>query len=410
MNIIQNIKEGIAAIQANILRSILTALIVAIGITSLVGIITAIDGIKASISESFSDLGANSFTIQVRKPLGRRRGRMQQIYPPITYKEAMEFARRYKVPASVSVSTTITSVAEVKRLSEKTNPNITLIAGNENYIYQEGLEIEKGRNFTAREVRLGANVAVLGSKIVETLFDDKEDPLEGEISVWGTRYKVIGVLSKQGAMDGGSSDLRVIIPLQSGRLLAAGRNLQYDIDVLVKNNVDMEMAMGEASGLMRLVRHDPIGKESFEVKKSESLAATLDEVSGYLKWGGLGIGLITLLGASIGLMNIMMVSVTERTREIGIRKALGATPKLIRQQFIIEAIVVCQLGGIAGILMGIGIGNVITRAIGDEVVFVIPWLWILLAFLLGIIVGVGSGYYPAWKASRLDPIESLRFE
>ena len=399
-----------AAIQANILRSILTALIVAIGITSLVGIITAIDGIKASISESFSDLGANSFTIQVRKPLGRRRGRMQQIYPPITYKEAIEFARRYKVPASVSVSTIITSVAEVKRLSEKTNPNITLIAGNENYIYQEGLEIEKGRNFTAREVRLGANVAVLGSKIVETLFDDKEDPLAGEISVWGTRYKVIGVLSKQGAMDGGSSDLRVIIPLQSGRLLAAGRNLQYDIDVLVKNNVDMEMAMGEASGLMRLVRHDPIGKESFEVKKSESLAATLDEVSGYLKWGGLGIGLITLLGASIGLMNIMMVSVTERTREIGIRKALGATPKLIRQQFIIEAIVVCQLGGIAGILMGIGIGNVITRAIGDEVVFVIPWLWILLAFLLGIIVGVGSGYYPAWKASRLDPIESLRFE
>ncbi len=410
MNIIQNIKEGIAAIQANILRSILTALIVAIGITSLVGIITAIDGIKASISESFSDLGANSFTIQVRKPLGRRRGRMQQIYPPITYKEAMEFARRYKVPASVSVSTIITSVAEVKRLSEKTNPNITLIAGNENYIYQEGLEIEKGRNFTAREVRLGANVAVLGSKIVETLFDDKEDPLAGEISVWGTRYKVIGVLSKQGAMDGGSSDLRVIIPLQSGRLLAAGRNLQYDIDVLVKNNVDMEMAMGEASGLMRLVRHDPIGKESFEVKKSESLAATLDEVSGYLKWGGLGIGLITLLGASIGLMNIMMVSVTERTREIGIRKALGATPKLIRQQFIIEAIVVCQLGGIAGILMGIGIGNVITRAIGDEVVFVIPWLWILLAFALGVIVGVGSGYYPAWKASRLDPIESLRFE
>ncbi|HHL52496.1 MAG TPA: FtsX-like permease family protein [Flammeovirgaceae bacterium] len=410
MNIVQNIKEGMAAIQANILRSILTALIVAIGITSLVGIITAIDGIKASISESFSDLGANSFTIQVRKPLGRRRGRMQQIYPPITYKEAIEFARRYKVPASVSVSTIITSVAEVKRLSEKTNPNITLIAGNENYIYQEGLEIEKGRNFTAREVRLGANVAVLGSKIVETLFDDKEDPLAGEISVWGTRYKVIGVLSKQGAMDGGSSDLRVIIPLQSGRLLAAGRNLQYDIDVLVKNNVDMEMAMGEASGLMRLVRHDPIGKESFEVKKSESLAATLDEVSGYLKWGGLGIGLITLLGASIGLMNIMMVSVTERTREIGIRKALGATPKLIRQQFIIEAIVVCQLGGIAGILMGIGIGNVITRAIGDEVVFVIPWLWILLAFLLGIIVGVGSGYYPAWKASRLDPIESLRFE
>ena len=168
--------------------------------------------------------------------------------------------------------------------------------------------------------------------------------------------------------------------------------------------------MGEATGIMRLVRHDPIGEESFEVKRSESLAEALDEITGYLRVGGLGIGFITLLGASIGLMNIMMVSVTERTREIGIRKALGATPKLIRQQFIIEAIVVCQLGGILGVVLGIGIGNLVTSLIGDNISFIIPWAWIIMAFVLGLVVGLGSGYYPAWKASKLDPIESLRFE
>ncbi len=410
MNITQNIKEGISAVQANLLRSILTALIVAIGITSLVGILTAIDGIKASISESFSSLGANSFTVAVKRPQGRRHGRTEQLFPPITYKQAMLFAEKYNVPATVSVSTAITSIAEVKRLSKKTNPNISVVAGNEHYIYQEGLDIDKGRNFSSVEVQFGANVAVIGSEIVKALFEDHEDPLTGEITVWGTRFRVVGVLSEQGAMDGGSSDRRVIIPLQSGRALAAGRNLQYDIDILVKDAFSMDMAMGEATGVMRLIRRDRLGEESFEVRRSESLAETLADITGYLRMGGLGIGFITLLGASIGLMNIMMVSVTERTREIGIRKALGATPRLIRQQFIIEAIVVCQLGGILGVILGIGIGNLVTNMIGDDITFIIPWGWILMAFLLGVIVGLGSGYYPAWKASKLDPIESLRFE
>jgi putative ABC transport system permease protein len=410
MNLTQNIKEGISAIQANLLRSILTAMIVAIGITSLVGILTAIDGIKASISDSFSSMGANSFTVEVRRSFGRRRGRSEQTQPPITYKQAMQFAEKYNVPSTVSVSTFITSIAEIKRLSKKTNPNISVVAGNEHYIYQEGLDIEQGRNFSSLEVQFGSNVAVIGDEIVDALFEDNEDPLAGEITVWGTRYRVVGVLSKQGAMDGGSSDRRVIIPLQSGRALAAGRNLRYSIDVLVRNSLTMDMAMGEATGVMRLIRRDPIGKESFEVKRSESLAETLADITGYLRIGGLGIGFITLLGASIGLMNIMMVSVTERTREIGIRKALGATPKVIRQQFIIEAIVVCQLGGILGVILGIGIGNLVTSLIGDDVTFIIPWLWIIMAFVLGVVVGLGSGYYPAWKASRLDPIESLRFE
>ena len=259
-------------------------------------------------------------------------------------------------------------------------------------------------------MQYGSNVAVVGSEVIKVLFDDNDDTLTGEISVWGTRFRVIGVLDEQGAMDGGSSDKRVIIPLQSARSLAAGRSLRFGIDVLVNATVNMEMAMGEARGIMRIIRRDPLGEESFRVERSESLAETLGEITGYLRIGGFGIGFITLLGASIGLMNIMMVSVTERTREIGIRKALGATPLRIRQQFLIEAIVVCQIGGILGIVLGIAVGNVVTNLIGDGATFIIPWLWIFIAFAIGVVVGLGSGYYPAYKASKLDPIEALRFE
>lgn len=409
MNLIENIREGFRSINANLLRSVLTALIVAIGIASLVGILTAIDGIQSSVTSSFSSLGANSFTISSKISRGRSQGKNQRAYAPITYKEAVRFADKFKFNAQVSLSSFITQVAEVKRLSEKTNPNISVVGGNINYIYQEGLDIEEGRNFSEIEDKYGSNVAIIGKEIAKKLFKKEESPLAEEISVWGIRFRIIGVLSEQGAIDGGSSDNRVIIPLISGRAMAAGKSLTINIDVLVDNSIIMDEAMGEAQGLMRIIRHDKIGNSaSFEVERSESLAETLSDITGYLRFGGIGIGVITLLGASIGLMNIMMVSVTERTREIGIRKALGATPSRIRQQFLIEAIIVTQMGGIAGIILGMVLGNMVTSFMDGA--FIIPWLWIFVSFIIGIIVGVGSGYYPAKKASQLDPIESLRFE
>jgi putative ABC transport system permease protein len=212
-------------------------------------------------------------------------------------------------------------------------------------------------------------------------------------------------------MGGGGVDRTFLVPLEVARRLSANRKITYDITTLLIQSTDFSMAMGEATGLMRQIRQDRLGKaDSFEITKSDSLTEELNSITGNLQIGGFIVGFITLLGASIGLMNIMLVSVTERTREIGIRKALGATPTRIRQQFLIEALVVCQLGGVAGVLLGILIGNLISSLIADGGSMVIPWVWMGMGLLVCVVVGLLSGYYPAWKASRLDPIESLRFE
>ena len=167
--------------------------------------------------------------------------------------------------------------------------------------------------------------------------------------------------------------------------------------------------MDYSTNLFKILRKDPIGGVlSFKIEKNESLDSELNEIEGYLKIGGFTIGFITLIGASIGLMNIMLVSVTERTREIGLRKSIGATPKLIRNQFLIESILICQFGGLGGVLFGLIFGNVVSWFIGGS--FIVPWIWVFLGIFISTVVGMGSGYIPARKASRLDPIESLRFE
>lgn len=410
-NLRENISEGLRSIKANLLRSILTALIVAIGITSLVGILTAIDGIQASINESFSTLGVNSFEIRSKsQSRGRRGGISDKTYPNINFKEARKFKELYNFPSKISISTYVTGIAEIKRLSKKTNPNVRVIGANENFMIIEGLDIKSGRNFSNIEIQYGSNVAIIGPDVVDVLFEDDEDPLNVLLSVLGTKFKIIGVLEEQGSLGGGGgSDRSVFIPIQTATNIGGGRALRFSIDVDITNPMDMEYAMGEATGLMRSIRRDGLGRESsFEIKKNQSLAERMEEITGYLRVGGFGIGFITLLGASIGLMNIMMVSVTERTKEIGIRKALGATPLKIRQQFLIEAIVVCQMGGILGIFLGIAIGNLVSSFISGS--FIIPWFWMLMAFAIGMVVGLASGYYPAYKASKMDPIESLRFE
>ncbi|HEY8934746.1 MAG TPA: ABC transporter permease [Cyclobacteriaceae bacterium] len=411
MGIIENIREGLRAIQANMLRSVLTALIVAIGITSLVGILTAIDGIEFSVNDSLSSLGVNTFDIRSKTNRGGfREGVTEKSYPRVTLTEAYQFADQFKVPSTISLSSRLSDIAEVKRLSKKTNPNVAVTGINADYVAIKGLLVDKGRNFSMIDIEYGTQTVILGYKVYTTLFKDFEDPIGKEVTFLGAQFRVIGILGEKGQLSEDNYDNMVLIPIIKANQMAQGKGLYYDLTVGINDPSQIEFAMGEGTGLMRKIRHDQVGKEnSFELEKSETLAENLASITSALRLGGFGVGFITLLGASIALMNIMLVSVTERTREVGVRKALGATPLRIRQQFVIEAIVVCLLGGMTGVILGILVGNGISSLMGIET-FIIPWMWMTVGLIVCIVVGLISGYYPAYKASKLDPIESLRFE
>lgn len=414
MNIRENVDEGLRAIQSNLLRTVLTALIIAIGITSLVGILTAIDGIQSSVNSSFADLGANTFTVQnYVTNRGRNEGRREKTYNAITFREASEFSDSFssEFGGTVSLSARIGGAVQANYGSVKTNPNSNIIGSDDQYLGINGYKIDFGRNINKNDLENALNVAVLGQEIARTLFGDL-DPVNKKITFMGSKYNIIGVLEKKGSLGGGTdSDRIILIPLDNGRGLAANRALTYSITASPPNAADGEAIIEDARGLMRRIRGDQLGKDdSFSIERADAIAKDFENVSGYLRMGGFGIGIITLLGASIALMNIMLVSVTERTREIGIRKSLGATPKVIRFQFLIEAIVVCIIGGIGGLFLGIIIGNVISKTINSDSSFVVPWLWMAMGIAICVVVGVLSGIYPAIKASKLDPIEALRYE
>jgi putative ABC transport system permease protein len=387
-------------------------MIIAIGICSLVGILTSIDGIQKVINNNMSGLGANSFDIEEQGADGRRQrqGLQEKIYPPITLREALIFQEKFLRSNEISIHADVTGTMEVKRFSKKTNPNISLTATNEHYIVSKGLDIGSGRNFTPKEVENGSNVAIIGDALRTALFDDNEDPINQDVSFFGTKYRIVGLLDKKGGFSGPGADRRVLVPLVTGSRLFINRDPQYRISVFMKDPTEISAAMGVATVIMRAIRRDLIGRESsFKIERSESLAENLAEISGKVKLAGAVVGFITLLGASIALMNIMMVSVTERTQEIGVRKALGATRRRIKEQFLIEAVVICILGGSAGILLGILIGNLVANLIGEGTL-IIPWIWMILGLLVCVGVGLLSGVIPANKAAKLDPIESLRFE
>jgi putative ABC transport system permease protein len=378
---------------------------------ALVGILTAIDAIKSSINSNFTNMGANTFTIRNREmsiQVGEN-GRKPRKFKNITYDEAMSFTKDYSFPAKPSVSTKASGAGTMKYASKKTNPNIRVFGGDENYMATAGYELERGRNFSTQEVLYGNHVVILGKDVVESLFTSKEDPIDKVITIGSGKYKVIGTLKSKGNSAGFGGDKVGILTLNNVRQYFSIPNMTFTINVLTTNSQLMDAAINEAIGTFRVIRKIPSGKDNnFEIAKSDNLANMLIGLIGKATTGATIIGVITLLGAAIGLMNIMLVSVTERTREIGIRKAIGATKKTIREQFLVEAIVICQIGGLLGIILGIVIGNLISFQLG--VGFIVPWIWIVSGIILCMFVGLFAGLYPAVKAAQLDPIDALRFE
>lgn len=410
LNLRDNISVAVDSIKSNKLRAVITMLIISIGITALVGIFSAIDAIKNGINSNFTSMGANTFTIRngdIGVRVGRR-GKKAKAFESITYKEALRFKEEFDLPCMTSVSTMASMTARVKFENLKTNPNIQVFGSDENYLQTSGYELEIGRNFSPTEVNSGSNIVIIG-KDIEALLFPKTSGVDKVISIGALKYKVIGVLKSKGSSAGFGGDKVCIIPLTNARQYFGSKKLSFTINVMVANAANLDMFLEEARGLFRKIRQvSAIENDDFEIIKSDSLAALLIDNLSKVTMGATIIGIITLLGAAIGLMNILLVTVTERTREIGIRKALGATQATIKNQFLIESIVICVFGGSLGIVLGIVIGNVISMALDTG--FFIPWFWMITGYVICVAVGLVSGYIPAKRASQLDPIESLRFE
>ncbi|MBK8152923.1 MAG: ABC transporter permease [Saprospiraceae bacterium] len=410
MNQLEIFRIALSNIRANLLRSAITLTIIALGVMALVGILTAIDGIIFSMSSNFSYLGANSFNIQrlnsdMRSHQG---GRKSQESEQIDYFQATSFKEKFTEQGLVSLSVGCTNNATIKFGSEKTNPTVRVRAIDDNYFKVAGYEIEYGRSFSPQEQESGSAKAIIGMELVKKLFKDKpEYALLKSISVNDQKYQVVGVLKSKGASMNEGADRRILIPLVNGRVMYG--DLDYDISVKVDDAVRMEAVISSATGVMRIVRGFKSFEENdFEIRKSDGIIEFLKENTTKLRAAAIAIGLMTLLGAAIGLMNIMLVSVTERTKEIGIIKALGATRRNILIQFLIEAVLICLIGGVLGVALAIPLGNIVTVLMGGP--YIIPWAWIILGFAVCTIVGIVAGLYPAVKASALDPVESLRYE
>lgn len=407
----ENIRIALGSIKTQLLRTILTILIIAIGITALVGILTVVSALKNTLSTNFASMGSNTFNISQYETSTRRRGGgdVDKVNPIISYPEAKAFKENYNYPfTETSLSFTASSKAEVKFESQKTDPEISIVGVDEHFLNNSGLETTLGRNFTGFDIDNNAYVCIVGSDFEKGLLKDV-NPIDKVISVRGAKFRVIGVLKEKGSTFGNSQDLRVLIPIQVARSLFTAPNINYTMSVMVAKEALLDEAVDYANNSMRRVRKlNPVQENNFGVSRSDDLINRISEITDVLSASAWIIGIITIFGSSIALMNIMLVSVTERTREIGIRKALGAKRSTIAFQFFIETLIIGQLGGLVGIIFGILIGYLFSSLFDFS--FIIPWGAVIAAVITTFLVAVVSGSYPALKASKLDPIEALRYE
>lgn len=417
-------------VRSNKLRTGITVSIIAFGIMALVGISTAIDAMKQKFTESFASMGANGFTIHykdynffgnnnqvTKEKKGAKKDKVSNAKIPISKDQAELFKKSYHFPAKVSINIRGGNSNIASMGNQKTTPTVQVMGGDEHYAELNGYNLEAGRSLNELDVRSGRNVCVLGSDLVKKFFGDNPDrALEKIIKINSIPYRVIGTLESKGSSIGRSLDNIAITSYNNVRRFFLNDppgpftpTPSFNIQVKVPNVSNIDLAIGEAEGVFRTIRRVNITDASnFVIDKSDRFVEELLKNLSFITICAIVIGTITLVGAAVGLMNIMLVSVTERTKEIGLVKAIGGRKKSIRMQFLYESIIISLLGAVFGSILGILVGNSFSLILNTG--FVFPWIWLIWGMLICTIVGIVAGLYPSLKASRMNPIQALRYE
>ncbi|MDO9376165.1 MAG: ABC transporter permease [Ferruginibacter sp.] len=427
MKTLDSISLSYTTIKSNRLRTAITVVIIALGIMALIAIITAVEAVNQSLTTSFSTMGANAFSIRFkerniqfgggpnrdaakktnRNELASKKSSQGKF---ITVEEARAFKSRFTFPATVGIALPGPGGIIVNTDVKKTNPDIRLIGGDENYLRLNGYELLYGRDFIETDVESGRSVCVIGNVIAQKLFgENTQRALDKIINVANNKYRVIGILKEKGSSAFMNADKVVITTYNTVRRIHGSAGKSYNIAIMVPDMKLMDAAIGEATGAFRPVRKLDIKEgDNFYIDKSDSIAQSLMKNLSFLQYATLAIALITLIGAAIGLMNIMLVAVNERTKEIGLIKSLGGKASEVRAQFLWESILISLMGALVGIVTGILFGNIV--AVILKTGFVVPWLWVIIGVAVCSLVGLLAGLYPAYKAAKLDPIVALRYE
>ena len=406
MHLGESFRMAITAIMTNKLRSSLTLLGIIIGVMTIIAMQSLIVGLRNSVKNQVSILGSNVFQVQKFPTIGNHDWQKYRNRKDITVEEAKALKRLATLTENVGAE--VWEMGQEVRYSEnKTMPTISIAGGTPEFLDNNGYAMADGRFITEQDNDFSRRVAVLGVEVVNTLFPF-EDPMGKEIKIQGERFQVVGVFDEMGSILGNTRDNRVIIPITRFEKVY-GKERSINITVKAKNAAVMDACVDQTIGIMRALRKVPPGEENdFEIRTNDQMMDFFDNLTKYVKIVAIGIAFISLVVAGVGIMNIMLVSVTERTREIGIRKSIGAKRRDILWQFLIEAIVLSEIGGVIGILLGLGIGKLVEVA--TPVPADVPSWTVVLGLIFCSAVGLMFGVYPATKAARLDPIEALRYE